>query len=102
MRQERKAISLTLAVILRAGLAGVGTGISALLLQEKNNICLKADIDEGIQCLKKIRCTPRVQYRLSGWGGAAEQVRVRLSVPTTGRCCSARRMLFLCQPFWSY
>lgn len=53
MRQKREPISLTLAVILGAGLAGAGTGIAALTLQEKNYNSLKLDIDQDIQCLEK-------------------------------------------------
>lgn len=53
MRQKWEPISLTLAIILGAGLAGAGTGIVALTLQEKNYDSLKADIDEVIQCLQK-------------------------------------------------
>ena len=45
-------ISLTLAVIIGAGLAVVGTGIATLMLQEKNYNSLKADIDEDIQRLE--------------------------------------------------
>lgn len=51
MSQKREPFSLTLAVILGAGLAH--TGIAALTLQEKNYKSLKADIDEDIQCLEK-------------------------------------------------
>ena len=54
MSQKGESISLTLAVILLAGLARAGTGIAALMLQEKNYDTLKADIDENIQCLKII------------------------------------------------
>lgn len=50
-RAER--ISLTLAVILGRGLAGAGTGIVALMLQEKNYNSQKVDIDQDIQCLEK-------------------------------------------------
>lgn len=52
MVQKREPVSLTLALILGAGLTGAGTGIVALTLQDKNN-SLKADIDEDIQCLEK-------------------------------------------------
>ena len=51
MRQKKEPISLTLAVILGAGLAGAGTGIVALTLQEKNYNSL--NIDQDIQCLEK-------------------------------------------------
>lgn len=52
---DRRAepISLTLAVILGRGLAGAGTGIVALMLQEKNYNSQKVDIDQDIQCLEK-------------------------------------------------
>lgn len=52
---DRRAepISLTLAVILGRGLAGAGTGIVALTLQEKNYNSQKVDIDQDIQCLEK-------------------------------------------------
>ena len=53
MRQNREPISLTLAVILGAGLAGADPGIASLSLQGKNYNRLKADIDEDIQCLEK-------------------------------------------------
>lgn len=52
---DRRAepVSLTLAVILGRGLAGAGTGIVALMLQEKNYNSQKVDIDQDIQCLEK-------------------------------------------------
>jgi hypothetical protein len=53
MKQKREPISLTLPVILRAGLAGAHTGIAALTLQEKNYKSLKLDIDRDIQRLQK-------------------------------------------------
>lgn len=52
MRQKREPISLTLALILVAGLAGACTGIAALTLQ-KNYNSLKADINEDIRHLEK-------------------------------------------------
>ena len=39
-RQKRETISLTLAIILGAGLPGAGTGIAALTLQENNYTAL--------------------------------------------------------------
>ena len=48
MRQKKEPISLTLAVTLGAELTGAGTGIAALILQEKNYNSLKADIDQDI------------------------------------------------------
>ena len=53
MRQKREPIFLTLAVILRAGLAGSGTVIAALRLQEKSYNSLKLDTDQDSQCLEK-------------------------------------------------
>lgn len=53
MVQKREPVSLTLTLILGAGLAGMGTGIIALTLQDKNYNSLKADIDEHIQHLEK-------------------------------------------------
>lgn len=50
MRQTRQPISLTLALILGAGLARAGP---ALTLQENNYNSLKADIEEDIQHLEK-------------------------------------------------
>ena len=49
MRQKREPISLTLALILGAGLARSSTGIAALALHDKNYKSLKANIDEDIQ-----------------------------------------------------
>lgn len=53
MRQKREPISLTPAIILGAGLAGAGTGVATLMLQEKNYSSMKADTDEDIQHLEK-------------------------------------------------
>lgn len=69
MVQKREPVSLTLALILGAGLAGTGTGIVALTLQDKSYNSLKADIDEHIQHLEK-----SISHLKSNVGSLAEVV----------------------------
>ena len=102
IRQKRAPIILTLAVILEAVLAGAGTGIAALILQEKNYNSLKADIDQDTQHLEKsishLECNVNSLAELvlqNRWG-------LDLVFLKQGGLCAAWRMLFLCQPFWSY
>lgn len=52
MRQQTKPISY-FPIILGTGLAGVGTRIATLTLQEKNYNNLKTDRNEDTQCLEK-------------------------------------------------
>ena len=51
--QKREPVSLTLTLILGAGLAGAGAEIVALTLQGKNYNSFKGDIEEDVQSLEK-------------------------------------------------
>lgn len=78
---------MTLALILGTGLAKAGTGIAALLLQNKNYNSLKADIDEDIQRLEK--SISHLESNVDSLAEGVLQGRARFGIFTVGRamCC---------------